>query len=135
MDKTTASAQETKKLAQEFLKELRPPQVIALYGDLGSGKTTFVQGLAEGLGISQRLLSPTFIIHRIYPTSAGTKFHHLDLYRLEKVDASLGLRELFEENDSLVVVEWAEKIEALLPPKTIRIRFDHLKGDKRQISW
>ena len=134
MEKITHSAQETKSLAQELLKTLQPPAVIALYGDLGSGKTTFVQGLAEGLGIKQRLLSPTFIIHRVYPLKNQQQFHHLDLYRVE--DAKfLGLDELFQDQKAIIVIEWAEKMEKFLPANTIKIRFEHQEGDKRKISW
>ncbi|MFI5206349.1 MAG: tRNA (adenosine(37)-N6)-threonylcarbamoyltransferase complex ATPase subunit type 1 TsaE, partial [Candidatus Paceibacterales bacterium] len=65
------------------MKNLALPAVLALYGHLGSGKTTFVAGLAESLGIKHRILSPTFVIERIYPFGDGKELHHLDLYRLQ----------------------------------------------------
>jgi tRNA threonylcarbamoyladenosine biosynthesis protein TsaE len=105
---------------------------LALSGDLGSGKTTFVQGLAQGLGHTGRLISPTFILMRKY-----SRFYHVDLYRLEDNLAleieNLGLTDVWNK-DMIVVVEWAEKIKDLIPPGTIWIRFEDLGGDKRRIT-
>jgi tRNA threonylcarbamoyladenosine biosynthesis protein TsaE len=93
-------------------------RILCLYGDLGSGKTTFTQGFAQGLGIGARLLSPTFIIVRRYdiPDTSGF-LYHMDLYRLntEQQLQDVGLAEIFTENHSCVVIEWAEKLGKLLP--------------------
>lgn len=132
---TTKSSEETKKVAQDLVRRLTFPAVLALYGDLGSGKTTFVQGLAKGLGIETHLVSPTFIIHRVYPIG-HRKLHHLDLYRLEG-EANLDfldLGDLFKDPDNLVVIEWAEKIDHLLPKETIKIKFEYGDEETRIIS-
>lgn len=137
MEKITHSVEETKKLAGKFAVELKRPAVVALYGDLGSGKTTFVQGLAVGLKIKQKILSPTFVLLRSYPFGNEEKLHHLDLYRLNGGSGteSLGLNELFNEKSGLVVIEWPEKIEKNLPKNTIRIKFEHLAGDSRRLIF
>ncbi len=132
---TTKTSEETKKVAQDLVKRLTFPSVLALYGDLGSGKTTFVQGLARGLGIDNHLVSPTFIIHRVYPLESK-KFHHLDLYRLEKGANFdfLDLGDLFKDPDNLVVIEWAEKIDNHLPKEAIKIKFEYVDEETRKIS-
>lgn len=137
MEKITASSEETQKLAAEFVKDLKLPQVIALYGDLGSGKTTFVQGLGIGLKIGRRILSPTFVLQRIYQYDSTKELHHLDLYRLNSASetTSLGLDELFAEKNVIVVIEWPEKIATLLPSNTIKIRFEYLDETRRRLVF
>lgn len=111
-------------------------EIIALEGDLGSGKTTFIQGLAKGLGVSSVVISPTFILMRAYP--AGEKnFYHLDLYRLEgelegEIE-NLGLLDLWGRKENVVVIEWAEKITKLLPKDTKVINFEYLGENERKI--
>jgi len=111
-------------------------EVLALTGNLGSGKTTFIQGLAEGLGVSTRVISPTFILLRKY--SLGEKsFYHVDLYRLEtgveKEVVNLGLSDIWGRKDNIVAVEWAEKVKRLIPKSALWITFESLGGDKRKI--
>lgn len=101
------------------------PRTICLYGELGSGKTTFAQGFAKRLGITTRLLSPTFIIVRRYQLfNPSSFFYHIDLYRLEgdKELEGLGLRDMLSEANSYKVIEWAEKLESLLPKRRVDIR-------------
>lgn len=102
------------------------PTTVCLWGDLGSGKTTFVQGLSKGLGIPSRLLSPTFIIVRRYTVTKRFKYlYHLDLYRISQPSdvLSLGFTDMYGSEDSLVVVEWPERLGDLLPKKRLDIRF------------
>ena len=110
---------------------------------MGSGKTTFVQGLAEGLGIKQRIISPTFILVRKYALELKAKssklkaFYHIDLYRLEEnIEAevrNLGLEEIWQNPENIVVIEWAEKIKSMIPKKAKWIKFENLGVDKRKI--
>ncbi|MCL5095220.1 MAG: tRNA (adenosine(37)-N6)-threonylcarbamoyltransferase complex ATPase subunit type 1 TsaE [Patescibacteria group bacterium] len=127
----TKSAEQTQKLGEKFAQDLKSGGIICLYGDLGSGKTTFVQGLARGLGIKQRILSPTFLIVREYPN-----FYHLDLYRLQKSEeiADLGFREMIENPQNVVVIEWAEKAKNLLPKERIEINFEIVNENERKIT-
>lgn len=100
---------------------------VCLYGDLGSGKTTFVQGFGKAIGIASRLLSPTFFIVRRYsiPHSLGF-LYHIDLYRIagEKELVDLGIPEILADSDSIVLIEWAEKLGSLLPKNRIEARFE-----------
>lgn len=136
MEIITNSEKETKKLAQEFAAKVTYPTVLALYGELGSGKTTFIQGLALGLGITKRILSPTFILHRQFEFGQNHNFHHLDLYRLKdnQTEDHLGLTELFQDSNSIVAIEWPEKIENLLPKNTVRIYFEYVGESERKIT-
>lgn len=100
--------------------------IFCLYGNLGSGKTTFTQGFARGLGITNRLLSPTFIIVRRYRIPKTTGFlYHLDLYRLQSVSEmkDLGIDEIFKDRDSCVVIEWAEKLGSMKPGSRTDLSF------------
>lgn len=134
----TSSAEETKEIAKNLAQKYKSGGVFALIGPLGAGKTTFTQGFAQALGISQRLISPTFIVMRQYdiPHKKTGKLYHLDLYRLEKIEQmeDLGISEIFENPQNIILIEWAEKLKHLLPQKAIKITFKHLSEDKRQIE-
>ncbi|MBI5413161.1 tRNA (adenosine(37)-N6)-threonylcarbamoyltransferase complex ATPase subunit type 1 TsaE [Candidatus Peregrinibacteria bacterium] len=107
--------------------------LICLFGDLGAGKTTFIRGLADGIGISSRIQSPTFTYQRVH--AGKTKLYHFDFYRLDKPDQMM-INELFDaigKQDGVIAVEWAEKIWDFLPEKRTDIRFKHLEGDCREI--
>jgi len=147
MEVHTKSAKETKELGKNILSKLsskQKPLVLALSGELGSGKTTFVQGLAEGLGIKQRIVSPTFIIMRQYSIprfkdhdSQISDLYHIDLYRLEEnIDGemkNLGMDEIFSDSENIVIIEWAEKGKNTVPKDAIWVKFENLGGDKRKI--
>jgi tRNA threonylcarbamoyladenosine biosynthesis protein TsaE len=110
---------------------------LCLYGDLGSGKTTFVQGFAKACGITHRLLSPTFIIVRRYETKHLSGYlYHLDLYRLQAEQQlyDLGLSEMLQDSQSCVIIEWAEKLGASLPPERFEVRCALLNDDRHQID-
>ena len=135
----TGSAQETQKLAIKFLSQIQDGTVVALVGELGSGKTTFVQGIGQTLGVS-RVISPTYNIIKHYDLQQKhgqiEAMIHLDLYRLGGVEEarSFDLTEIFSQPHDLVLVEWAEKAEKLLPLPHYRIEFKHLGEDKREIN-
>lgn len=130
METIINSADKTKALAKTLAKKLKPGDVVALYGDLGTGKTTFVQGLAAGLGITRRILSPSFVFVRQYDIGKNRKFYHVDVYRAEdnKVEG-LGLEEIFDDKNSIVAIEWPEKIKKILPVRRIDIKFFY--GDNK----
>lgn len=102
------------------------PRLVCLYGELGSGKTTFVRGFVHSLGFIGRLLSPTFIIVRHYtlPKNFGDVYH-ADLYRINsKAEIqTLGLHEIFENTDAFVLIEWSERLGGLLPQKRLDVTF------------
>jgi len=136
MEIITENAKETQKvgeiLAQEIAKSKtanRKALVIGLEGELGSGKTTFIQGLAKGLKIKERITSPTFVIIR----KIGW-FYHIDCYRVKPRDLlDLGFKEIISR-PNLVVIEWAERARKILPKNSLWIKFKHLGQGKRKIS-
>lgn len=127
MQYITNSAKETRDLAKKLAKNLNG--VIALTGELGAGKTTFTQGFAEGLGIKDKIISPTFVLIRQH----GKNFYHIDLYRLENFK-DLGLEEIISDPNNIVLIEWAEKIKKILPKSTTFINFTTLDKNKREIT-
>jgi len=136
---STHSFEETRKLGFDYAQTLQGGDVVCLHGDLGSGKTTFVQGLAQGLGITQKIISPTFIIVRLYEIDKGSSknFYHIDLYRVETEHdiAGLGLVELMNDKENIVVIEWPEKIASLLPQNRKDILFKYVVDDEREIVF
>lgn len=134
----TKSSDETKKIGNDFAQKLNPTDVVLLYGDLGAGKTTFVQGLAEGLGIKDRILSPTFVLQRIHdvPNNKFGNLNHLDLYRIEEPTEieNLGLFEMIEDESAVTIIEWADRLKDFTPKQGYRIYFNYLSNDQREIS-
>ncbi|PKN76733.1 MAG: tRNA (adenosine(37)-N6)-threonylcarbamoyltransferase complex ATPase subunit type 1 TsaE [Deltaproteobacteria bacterium HGW-Deltaproteobacteria-10] len=131
----TCSAQETFVLAQNIGEKLEEGDILALSGELGSGKTCFTGGLARGLGVSEsyQITSPTFTLINEYP--AKYKLYHFDVYRLN--DSSdmedLGYEEYFA-GYGVVVIEWAEKISEIIPAKAFFINFEYIDDNKRKIT-
>lgn len=142
-DVITDTFEATQQAGKDFAAALRNGGVVALHGDLGSGKTTFVQGLAKGLGIEKQIISPTFIIMRTYKPGLKIKdlrfkkFYHVDLYRIEsdRDIEGLGLLELLHDPNNIILIEWPDKIEHLLPESRIDIYFEYLGDDKRKITF
>ena len=136
----TNSLQETQAFAEKFAEELKPGDIIALSGELGAGKTTVVQGFAKGLGITNRIISPTFIIARSYeiknPNKKLEKFYHIDLYRInsEKDLEGLGMKEILSEKDAVVVIEWPERLGSFMPEKRWEIKIESLGENERKIN-
>ncbi len=134
--KISNSFEETQKIGEDFGKSLSKGSIVCLYGNLGAGKTTFVQGIAAGLGIKRRIISPTFIIVRKYEIENGN-FYHIDLYRVEneKDIQGLGLEEILNDKNSIVAIEWAEKLGDKIPKQRTDIYFENIDDDERQIIW
>lgn len=132
----TSGAAETRRLGRTVAKQLRAGDVIGLYGNLGAGKTVFTQGLCEGLGLAgEQVTSPTFSLLHEY--DGGTwPVYHFDAYRIETLDEffDLGYEEYFFGN-GVCIIEWAERIEPLLPPETLRFRMKHETGNERSIHF
>ena len=124
------SFQETKIFASRLSKKIQKGQVIALKGDLGSGKTTFSQGIAEGLGIEQHVGSPTFKLVSEY-VGKVLKLYHVDCYRLNNAEEflNLGGENLLLPDNGITLIEWANIIQELLPEDVIEIVFSRVKGE------
>lgn len=131
---SSKNEQETLAFGKNFAKKLKGGEVLALFGDLGAGKTKFLQGLAEGLGVKNKVNSPTFNILKIYKTKKESKvktFCHIDAYRLssEKDLIALGIEEYFQDKDTVTAIEWAENVLRILPRKRINIKIEHIVGN------
>lgn len=141
----TTNCKHTQKLGESFAKEiLELPQqrnavVFGLQGNLGAGKTTFLQGFAKGLGIKEKILSPTFVILKRFEikNSSFKNFYHIDCYRLKKGKDILELdfKEIISNPKNIVAVEWPEKIKKALPKGTIFIEFKFLDENRREIVF
>lgn len=133
----TKTSDETQQFGKDFAQKIKAGDVIALHGDLGSGKTTFTQGLAKGLGIRKRIISPTFVIVRTYKLADSKNFYHIDLYRIEheKDLESLGIEEILANKDNIVAIEWPEKLGSYLSKKRFDITFEYIDENIRKITW
>jgi tRNA threonylcarbamoyladenosine biosynthesis protein TsaE len=129
--------EELGEFAEKVVKDFEGGEPTALTGELGSGKTTFTQALGKFLGVKEQIISPTFIILRSYKTEHPVikTLHHLDLYRLETPDElhDIGLEELIDK-ESLVVVEWADRIKESLPEDCFWINFEYVSETDRKVT-
>ena len=160
----TKSAKKTQKFSGELARKLikksgsKSALVVALEGELGSGKTTFIKGFSKALGVRERVLSPTFVLihrHKLtnnkkrqrFPASHGNlrraitnnqlkNLYHIDAYRLkyEKVLTKLGIKEIFANPKNIVLIEWADRVERAIPKSTTWIHFDHINESERKIT-
>lgn len=132
----TASAEETRRLGQAVASVLEQGDVVALAGDLGAGKTTFVQGAAAALGVTQPVVSPTFTLVREY--EGRVPVHHVDVYRLDRINdvLDLGFEEMLETG--VTFIEWGDAVEALLPASSLMVRLtvpeDQAGPDRRLVG-
>lgn len=134
LPRTTISAEETVALGRELARQLQPGDIIALYGDLGAGKTHLVKGICEGLGIVPgTVTSPTFTLVNEYAGSLPV--YHFDVYRIERIEElfELGYEDYFF-SDGVSIIEWPEKIESLIPQYALRIRLTHKGENERSIE-
>jgi len=127
------SEQETKKFGEKIGKKLESGDVVALYGELGSGKTVLVKGITTGIGCKDRVSSPSFIF--VHEYKCEIPVYHIDLYRTANLKDLffIGIQELFA-NDRICLVEWAEKAQRFLPSQHIAIKIKVLGKDTREIS-
>ena len=132
----TATADDTRAVSEALAGLFRPRDAVALTGELGAGKTTLVQGIARGLGVTDQVVSPTFTLVREYH-GTDLEVAHVDVYRLDRVQdvMDLGLDEL-GDGEALLLVEWGDAVEALLPTDHLTIELTTAAGgdDERSIA-
>lgn len=146
------SVEDTQKLAAEMAKKissgptslkLRRASVIALEGELGAGKTTFVQAFAQALGVEIPVRSPTFVLMKKYnleaklPSSSGYHMlYHIDCYRLRDENdlLPLGIEKVLTDPENIVLIEWAERVAKILPADRITVHIDHVGPTQRRIE-
>ncbi len=142
----TQNFRQTKELGKILAQEIKSGIIICLSGELGSGKTTFTQGFLQGLKIKGPYTSPTFVVlkhykSRKFPISnfQFPKFrdvYHLDAYRVNAKDIiSLGWEEMINDPNNIILVEWAERIQKIIPPNSIWINFKWISENEREINF
>jgi tRNA threonylcarbamoyladenosine biosynthesis protein TsaE len=130
---TTKSAEETLDTGMEIAKHLGDKSIITLYGDLGSGKTHLVKGICKGLGVEQTVNSPTFIIVNEYSSPAFPLIYHFDLYRMKSQNEVLDMGfDDYITNGNIILIEWPEHVEDILPPDTIKIHLAHTSANENE---
>ena len=125
---STTSVDDTRSLGSALSELARPGDVLVLAGDLGTGKTALAQGFALGLGVTEQVTSPTFILARTY--EGRLRLHHLDVYRLDHLQEAedLGLAELVDDR-GVTLIEWGDVIAPTLPPEHLEVRLAYGAGD------
>ncbi|MDP1538502.1 MAG: tRNA (adenosine(37)-N6)-threonylcarbamoyltransferase complex ATPase subunit type 1 TsaE [bacterium] len=142
----TKSSTQTKKLGESFAKNIlkrslaKRAVVFGLIGDLGGGKTTFLQGFAKGLGVKEKILSPTFVIMKKFKINHLTikpfsHFYHIDCYRIEKAKEILGLgfKKIIFNPQNIIAVEWADRIRKVMPKDITTLKFGFIDKNVRKI--
>lgn len=134
----TKNSRETARIAAALAKRVKGGEVVALIGNLGAGKTTFAQAFAKALGVKERVQSPTFIFmheHRLKRKGGPAYFVHADAYRGGAAELrGIGIEEYFGRPDAVVLIEWADRVTALLPKRRVTVRLKHLGGDRRSVT-
>lgn len=122
--------------AGEFLMKKPANMVVALYGEMGAGKTTFTKALCKVLGVVDGVNSPTFNLINEYRTDKGEVVYHFDFYRIDKLEEAFDIGfEEFIESGNLCIIEWPEKIEQILPSDTLRVKISVLKDGSRELAF
>lgn len=134
----THSAKETRDFGKKFAETILPGTLVCLWGGLGVGKTTFTQGLLEGLGASRPYASPTFVIMKQYdlpsPVNGIMRIYHVDAYRVEAKDfEEIGFAEWLSDPQGVIILEWPERIEKILPKKRRNIFLKSTFENDREI--
>lgn len=143
MKLTSRSISDTHKIARNLARKIiktsphKYAAVIALEGELGAGKTTFIKGFAKALGIKSHLTSPTFVLLKNYslPTTHYKLLWHIDAYRLKNYHdlLPLGIKETIADPQNIILIEWSDRVKPILPQKYIRIHIDHVSVGVRKI--
>lgn len=149
----TNNSKETQELGEKLAQKIKGGTIIALKGELGAGKTTFTQGLLKGLGVEGLYTSPTFLIMKHYkkeilnnklqiskksqnPKSKIKNIYHIDAYRVGVDDIlNLGWEEIVSDPNSIVIIEWSERIEKIIPANALWVNFKWLDKNKRKIIF
>lgn len=142
----TYSSEETRRFGDKIARQVsgirfqasrnKKAFILALKGDLGAGKTTFTQGFLRGLGVRARVNSPTFVLMKRFrlKNKRFKNVYHLDCYRIKKPKEllGLGLKEIFDNPENIVLIEWPERIKRVLPKETRKIVFKHKKKESER---
>ncbi len=129
------SSEQTRRLGMRLGAFLQTGDVVCLQGELGAGKTTFVQGLSSGWGSPDAVSSPTFVLVNVYRRADGSQLYHLDTYRLESAPEAeeLDLEDMLGSGP--LVVEWPERMLSVLPPERLWIKLNYVDEDRRELTF
>jgi tRNA threonylcarbamoyladenosine biosynthesis protein TsaE len=130
------SEAETEEIGKKVAKSVKYGTVISLKGNLGTGKTIFIKGFAKGIGITEIVSSPTFNIVREHNAGNGKWLYHMDLYRINDAHCALafGIDEYMSDKNAMTLIEWAERIEEILPPQAIHVEIKRINDTEREIK-
>jgi tRNA threonylcarbamoyladenosine biosynthesis protein TsaE len=134
-DFVSRSPEQTRRVGMRLGSLLHPGDLLALHGDLGAGKTTLVQGIAQGWGSADSVSSPTFVLVNIYRKTDGARLHHMDAYRIQSAleAEELDLDEMLDSG--VLIVEWAERIQAALPKECLIIELSWADDEQRKMVF
>ena len=135
MDVFSRSPEQTRRIGMRLGGALQAGDVICLQGDLGAGKTTFVQGIAQGWGSLDSVSSPTFIMVNVYRGRDETRLFHMDAYRLDSASEAeeLDLDAMLSQGP--LIIEWPERMEGLVPPENLWVNLEHIAEDEREMRF
>jgi len=133
LDFFTRSPEQTRRIGMRLGGEIKTGDIICLQGDLGAGKTTFTQGIAQGWGSIDSVSSPTFIIVNAYRRATGERIFHLDAYRLDSIPEAEELDFDAMLAEGALIIEWPEKLGSLIPEERLLIQLDHIAEEHRQM--
>jgi tRNA threonylcarbamoyladenosine biosynthesis protein TsaE len=129
------SAEMTRRVGMRLGALLRPGDLLCFQGDLGAGKTTFIQGLAQGWGSLDAASSPTFVLVNLYRRADGAQLFHLDAYRIDSLAEAEELDLDAMLNAGALLIEWADRVQALLPAEHLWVKLDYLDEFRRSLSF
>ena len=131
---TLSSRNDLQQAARQFIEQTKPARVFAFYGEMGAGKTTFIQAICRALGVASEVTSPTFAIVNEYQADGEALVYHFDFYRIKDITEALdfGIDEYFDSG-SWCLMEWPEKLEMLLPEPLVRIFLEEQPDAARRI--
>jgi len=135
MEFTSHNADQTRRLGMKLGGALQRGDVICLQGDLGAGKTTLVQGMAQGWGSADAVSSPTFILVNVYRRADGGQLFHMDAYRLDSTSEAeeLDLDSMLDQG--ALIIEWPERMQAIVPAERLWVQFEHLGAEERGMKF
>ena len=135
MDFFSRSPEQTRRIGVRLGGALQAGDIICLQGDLGAGKTTFVQGIAQGWGSKDSVSSPTFILVNVYRRSDGSQLFHMDAYRLDSTPEAeeLDLDTMLAQGP--LIVEWPERIDGLVPAENLWVKLEHVDEEEREMKF
>lgn len=129
------SLDDIRQVARTFLTEIGDNKLIAFYGHMGAGKTTFIKALCEELGVEDVVNSPTFAIVNEYTDGDGESVFHFDFYRIKSLDEAFGIGfDNYMESGCFCLMEWPEKVEEILPEETLRVEISEVEDGTRLIK-